>query len=543
MKKDSTVSGREANIGYQQLDTLDKNRIEWAIRNGISRREVLKLIMACGFTAVAAHHIFTGGQAAVAMTPKKGGVLRMASNLHGPDDQLDPILFTSAIDFTRGRVLYNGLTQLDADLTPQHELAQEYSPNANATEWTFKIRKGVRFHDGSPLTANDVVYSMNRHLGETSVSVFKTVVASVREWKKTGPHEVKAIMNTANADLPVLLGLFQAKIVKEGSNGEGIGTGPFTLESFEPGIKSIHKRNEDYWREPAYLDGLEITAITDSVARVNAVIAGDVQMAALVEPNSFRQIEAAPGVNLLSTPAAQQIGICCLKNTVPGSNGDFVRGLQYIQDRKRIVKRVLKGKGTVANDHPISPAHGADFCAELPQREFDPDKARFHLKKSGINGAEIHVAPVAAGIEEIVLMAQANLAKIGFDLKVKKVPADGYWSSVWMKEPINVVYWLMSPTANSQMAVQFAPGAPWNDTFWNNHRMGELLKLSLAELDPIRRHDMYCEMQRLIHNESGMVIPVFTNINDAVRDNVKGIPAVPIGPLGGCEWPEFTWLS
>ena len=112
-----------------------------------------------------------------------------------------------------------------------------------------------------------------------------------------------------------------------------------------------------------------------------------------------------------------------------------------------------------------------------------------------------------------------------------------------MKEPINVVYWLMSPTANSQMAVQFAPGAPWNDTFWNNHRMGELLKLSLAELDPIRRHDMYCEMQRLIHNESGMVIPVFTNINDAVRDNVKGIPAVPIGPLGGCEWPEFTWLS
>ena len=543
MKKDSAVRSDEIGISYQHLDTPDRNRIEFAIRRGWSRREVLKLIMACGISTVTARHIFSDGQRALAMTPKKGGVVRMASSLHGPDDQLDPILFSSTIDFTRGRILYNNLTQLDADLEAQPELAQEFGPNSNATEWTFKIRKGVRFHDGSSLTANDVVYSMNRHLGESSVSVFKTVVASVKEWKKTGPQEVKAIMNTPNVDLPALLGLFQAKIVKQGSEGGGIGTGPFTLESFEPGIKSLHERNEDYWREPAHLDGLEITAITDPVARVNALIAGDVQMAVLIEPNSFRQIEAAPGVNLLSTPAAQQIGICCLKNTVPGSNGDFVKGLQYIQDRKRIVAKVLKGKGTVANDHPISPAHGADFCTELPQREFDPERARFHFDKSGINSAEIHVAPVAPGIEEIVLLAQTNLTRIGFDLKIKKVPADGYWGTVWMKEPVNVVYWLMAPTANSQIAVQFAPGAPWNDTFWHNTRMGELLKLSLAELNPGRRHDMYCEMQTLIHNESGMVIPAFTNINDAIRDNVKGVPGVPIGPLGGCEWPEFTWLS
>jgi peptide/nickel transport system substrate-binding protein len=139
---------------------------------------------------------------------------------------------------------------------------------------------------------------------------------------------------------------------------------------------------------------------------------GAVQMVSSVEPASFRQIESVDGVILLSTPAALQLGICCLKNTMPGQNSDFVKGSQYIRDRKRIVKSILKGKGSVGNDTPISFSHGKDWCEELPQREFDPDKARFHFKKSGI--------------EDTCLLAQANCAKIGFDLQLRKVPNDGY---------------------------------------------------------------------------------------------------------------------
>ena len=526
-----------------RLDTIDGQRIRKAIEKGWSRRDVVKMIMAAGFTGTAAGQIFSVQQAAVAATPKKGGSVRAAMNLHGPDDTLDPILFTSQMDYTRGRTIYNNLTQLDDNLTPQPELAESFGPNADATEWTFKIRKGVSFHDGSALSADDVVYSMRRHQGEDSPSVFKPMVESVAEWKKTGEHEVKAILSSPNSDLPAILALFQAKIVKDGTSGDGNGTGPFLVDSFEPGVKSVHSRNENYWRDGPMLDGIEMTAITDPVARVNALIAGDIQMAASVDPSSFRQIEEAENSKLLSTPAGQQIGICCLKNSLPGSNDDFVKGLQYIQDRERIVKRILKGKGTVANDHPISPAHGPDFCSELPQREFDPDKAKHHFEKAGISSAEIFVAPVSVGIEEIVLLTQANCAKIGVDIKIKKVPADGYWGAVWMKEPINVVNWLMRPTANAQMGVQFAPDAPWNDTYWKNERMGELLKLSLAELDPDKRHALYCEMQTLIHNESGMVIPAFSNVNDGVAKNVMGLPKVPIGPIGGCEWPEFAWLA
>ncbi|MEM7194075.1 MAG: ABC transporter substrate-binding protein [Pseudomonadota bacterium] len=543
MKKTIDPKATTGALGFNNLSQADKELVEKVIKKGHSRRDVLKLMAVTGVSMATAQNLLSTGGTAMAQTPKKGGSVRMASNLHGPDDQLDPVVFTSTIDYARGRATYNSLIQHSNDLVPQPELAETFEPNANASEWTFKIRKGVSFHDGSPLTADDVVYSMKRHQGDDSKSVIKSVLASVGEWKKVGSHEVKAVMNTPNADLPTLLGLFQTKIVKNGTTGDGNGTGPYVLESFEPGVKSLHKRNENYWRDGGNFDGFEITAITDPGARVNALISGDIQMATSIDPKAFRQVEQADGVTLLSTPAALQLGICCLKNAAPGDNDDFVKGMQFIQDRERIVEKVLKGKGSVGNDTPIMTAHGPDFCSELAQRAFDPDQAKFHFDKSGVKSAELYVAPVTPGIEDAALLAQANCAKIGFDLKLKKVPTDGYWGAVWMKEPLNVVTWNMRPTANSQMAIQFGPGAAWNDTYWNNERMGELLSASLAETDPAKRHEMYCEMQTLIHEGSGMVIPAFSNINDGIASNIMGMPTVPLGQLGAVEWPEFAWLA
>lgn len=235
--------------------------------------------------------------------------------------------------------------------------------------------------------------------------------------------------------------------------------------------------------------------------------------------------------------------MCILRNTPPGSNDDFVMGMKLIQDRERIVRSSLKGHGVVGNDHPISPAYGQDHCSELPQREYDPDKAKWHLEKSGYDSAELYVAPVVTGVVEASLLMQASLRKIGFDLRIKKVPTDGYWGAVWMKEPLNVVTWNMRPTANAMLAIQFAPDAKWNDTFWHNERFGKLLELSLAETDQARRHEMLCEMQTLVRDNAGMVIPYHVNNLNGVNDKVHGIPNQPLGALGGCEWPEFAWLE
>ena len=530
-------------LKFEDLDGGDKILVERAVRKGYSRREALKLMVVTGVSLAAAENLLISGKVAMAQTPKKGGNLRVSVALHGPDDQLDPILFTSSIDYTRGRCHYNALCQLDDDLVPQPELATSFEPNSDATEWTFKLRKGVSWHDGTPFTADDVTWSMNRHLGEDSPSVIKAVLASIKEWKKVGSHEVKAIMHSPNSDLPALLGEKQSKIVKNGSSGEGMGTGPFTMKSFEPGVKSVSIRNENYWREPAPLEQIEITAITDPVARVNALLSGDFQMVSEIDPKAIRQVEGADGVTLVSIPAGAYNGICALKNSEPGSSADFVKGMQFIQDRERVVKKILKGHGSVGNDQPIMSAYGADWCSELPQREFDPDQAKFHFEKSGYTTAELWVAPVGAGIEDTCLLAQANCAKIGFDLKLKKVPADGYWGAVWRVEPMNVTSWSMRPTANAMLSIAFAPGAAWNDTYWDNDRVGELLTLSLAEIDPDKRHAMYCEIQTLVNQESGMVIPAHINVLDGISNRVQNMPKNALGNLGYAEFPEFVWLD
>ncbi len=534
-----------AEISYLDLDSNDRDQVERALKLGYSRRQVLKLMMATGVTMAAAGNIFTTAGQVIAATPKKGGKVKFCSDIHGPNDQMDPTLFTSGIDYTRGRATYNSLIQHDDNLAPQPELAEEFSSNADATEWTFKLRKGVVFHDGSPFTADDVIWSMNRHMGDDSKSVVKAVIDSVTEWKKIDSHTVKAILSSPNADLPTILGMFQFKIVKKDTVDfkKGNGTGPFVMTSFDPGVGSTHKRNENYWRDGANLDEIEIFAITDTVARVSALISDDVQLAQSIDPKAIRQVESADNVEIVSVPGGKYMGMCCMKNTMPGSNDDFVKGMQFIQRREKIVKSFLKGHGTVGNDQPINAAYGADHCSELPQRPFDPDKAKFHLKKAGINSAEIHVAEVTAGMGDAVLLMQRELSKIGFDLKIKKVPNDGYWGAVWMKTPINVVTWNMRPTANAMLSIAFAPDAAWNDTLWNNERLGELLTTSRGETDPGKRHQMYCEMQTLVNEQSGMVIPAHSNYIDGKSKKLQGLPKVPLGQMGASEWPEFVWLD
>ncbi len=552
MKDDSSNNIPKQELNFEDLDNGDKALVEKALSGGYSRRSALKIMAATGVTLAAAENLLSTGGAAMAATPKKGGTVRFSASQHGPNDNMDPAQFTSSIDYARGRAHYNSLTQLGSDLVPQPELAESFEANSDATEWTFKLRKDVNFHDGTPLTADDVLWSMSRHLGETSTSVVKDVFNSVKEWKKTGPHEVKAIMNTANSDLPALLGIFQMKVVRNGTAGNRVGedgkiehngTGPFVMEYFGPGEKSISIRNDNYWREGANLDSLEITAITDPIARVNALVAGDFQLIMDVDPKAIRQIEEADGVHLNSLAAGAYNGICAMQNAAPGNNADFVKGMQFIQDREHVVKRILRGHGSIGNDQPIMSAYGPDWCSELPQRQYDPDKAKFHFKKSGISTAELFVAPVGIGIEATCLLAQANCAKIGFDLKLKKVPTDGYWGSVWMKEPLNVTSWNMRPTANAMLSIAYAPGAAWNDTLWNNKRMGELLVMSQAETDPDKRHAMFCEMQTLVNSECGMIIPAHINIVDGVSDRVQGIPKNPLGNLGALEFPEYCWLT
>ena len=544
----------KSNINLPTIESLsaaDRETIAIGLRRGATRREVMSWLIASGATIAAAGSIVTSARTALAATPKKGGRVKYATDLHGPSDTLDPGLNTSNIDYTRGRAMYNALCQINDDLTTRPELAEEYSANADNTEWTFKLRKDVKFHDGSPFTADDVIYTMSRHYGEKSTSTAKTLVADVEEWKKVDSHTVKAVMKGPNADLPVILGTPQFKMIKDGTTDfqNPVGTGPFKLKEFKPGVRSLQVRNEHYWRDGPNVDEVEIFAITDKVARLSALLSGDVDLMAQLDPKAIKKVEATDGVGVWSVAAGGYFGICAMTHTSPGNSPDFVKALQYIQRRKKIIKSILKGQGTVGNDHPINISYGADHCSELPQREHDLDKAKFHLKKSGITVAELDVAEVSPGLTDTCLLAQREAQKIGLDLRIKKVPNDGYWGAVWMKTPLNVVTWNMRPSANVMLTLAFAPDAPWNDTRWKNDRFGMLLAESRATTDPAKRHEMYCEMQTLISvgtdefPGSGMVIMAHRNYVDAKTDKVEGIGRMPLGTFGGYEWPEFCWRT
>ena len=207
-------SGERGSPEFSDLDAGDRNAIVSALRKGISRRETMALLMGSGITLAASAGILGAAGKAIAAAPKRGGRIRAAMTQHGPADTLDPQLLTSSIDFTRGRAHYNGLVQLDDNIVPQPELAEEFSANADATEWTFKLRNGVEFHDGSTLTADDVIWSMKRHMGDESKSKAKILVSGVKEWKKVDSHTVRAVLDGPNADLPAVLGTHHFKILK-----------------------------------------------------------------------------------------------------------------------------------------------------------------------------------------------------------------------------------------------------------------------------------------------------------------------------------------
>ena len=183
--------------------------------------------------------VITGSRDVRAETPKYGGLVRMASSQHGPDDTLDPLLWKGDLGYTRGRVHYNGLVQFNDDLTVRPELAKSWEVNSDATEFVFELERGVTFHDGKDLTADDVVYTMQQHLGEDSISIGKALVTMIREWKKVDKYTVKAVLDSPNSDLPIILGTFNFKIIQENAHDDpnyfnkGIGTGTRSAPEIE----------------------------------------------------------------------------------------------------------------------------------------------------------------------------------------------------------------------------------------------------------------------------------------------------------------------
>ena len=538
------MSHKRNNPVLETLSPADRARFLNMVKKGISRRDFMHYMMAAGATAAASGTLFTGVSDAWANTPKRGGRVVFAGDQHGPNDTLDPALFTSAVDYFRGRMYYGSLTRLTKNLSYEPELAEEVLSNDSATEWTFKIRKGVEFHNGKTLTADDVIYTMNRHMGADSISNASSLVAMVKEWKKVNDYEVKAILSSPNADLPIALGTFHFKILQDGAEdfSTAVGTGPYKVKEFKPGVRTVGERFGNYWGEGGYLDEIEHFGIGDPVARLNAFLAGDVDAMVNLPPKAISQVESAPGKSVWSLESAAYINIACRKDMDMSGNHDLIMAMKHLMDRQRLVKGVYKGQASLGNDHPIGPAY-FDHSPDIPQRMMDPDKAKFHFEKSGIGNTTVPIvaAEVAPGAVDQCLFLQREAAKIGMNVDVQKVTTDGYWGAVWLKAPMCVVSWNMRPTANIMMTLAFKSDAAWNETYHQDPEFDKILVEVRGVTDAAKRKEMYHTLQEKIHNDNGSIIPLYRNYVDAVSDKVKGLTHVPLNNFGGAEAPVTLW--
>jgi len=491
----------------------------------ISRRNLVKGASAIGLGSLVATGFLT--QEAMATTPKRGGVFRAAVRGGSTTDSLDGARLLDTHNQMTSWSCRNNLTEVAADGTLVGELAESWEPSADAATWVFNIRKFVEFHNGKTLDAEDVVFSINHHRGENSNSGASGVVSSIVDVRADGSDKVVFSLSGGNADFPYLLADFHLVIVPEGTDSagweSGIGTGPYTLTDWRPGVQSSGKRNPNYYKEGRpYFDEFVLINVTDVGARQNALLTGAVDAIESPGLTTIELFKRAPGIQIKEAAGYQHFVYPMDTRLAPFDNNDVRLALKHAIDRQDFVDKILGGYGHVGNDHPISPGMRF-FASDLPQREYDPEKANFHLKKAGLDSlnVELKAADIYPGAKDGALLYQTSAANAGIDMKVSAIPVDGFWSNTWLKEPFIASYWGGRPTADWMFSTAYESNASWNESHWNNAKFDQLLVAARAELDEAKRRQMYHDLQSICRDESGTGVVAFSNHLSALSDKVK----------------------
>lgn len=482
---------------------------------GISRRDFMRAATGAGLSVAVAGSIWTDAQAA---TPKKGGMLSAGVDGGATTDTFNPLEMNGA-DHPTMSILssYDTLTEVDATGAPQPSLAESWEGNPDGT-WAFKLRKGVEFHDGKTLTAEDVVWSLNQHLSEANrVAEAQQIVRNFEELRADGPDTVIIKQREINFDLPTHLSSFALIIGKDGNEdwSAGIGTGPYIKEDWQPGISYRGKKFANFYRDDqGHFDEVELLNITDPNARMTGLLSGTLHAIGSPETKTAGRLAKAPGFVLAQVSATQHFTCDMRADMDPFTAAELRRAVKWGINRQEIVDKILSGYGTVGNDLPISPSQQF-YNDTLEQREFDPERARHHLKKAGLDAAELTLSTsdgAFGGAVDTAVLMKNSMAGAGIDVTVDRRPADGYWSDVWLKVPWCMVYWNGRPTIDWMFSSTYTSGSDWNSSAFRNETFDGLLVSARAEADEAKRREMYHEAQRLFWEESGTAVFAFANI-------------------------------
>lgn len=514
-----------------------------AVSGKLDRRAFLGRAAALGATGAFANSLLAS--TALAAGPVKGGLIKAGLQGGESTNSLDPALSASSVPANNLACFGDLLVEVtNGEVVPR--LAESVEASADAKTWHFKIRKGVEFHNGKTLTAEDVLKTMQRHSSEDTKSGALGIMRGIEAMKADG-DTFSVELASANADLPYLMSDYHLVIQPDGGGeapAAGVGTGPYSLEINEPGVRHAYRRFANYWDDGrGHANEVEIVVLNDSTARAAALQSGQVHFINRVEPKVADLLGRSAGVNIERVSGGGHYVFVMHNDTAPFDNNDLRMALKLAINREELVDKILRGYGSVGNDMPINAAYPL-FSDDIEQRTYDPEQAKHFFKKSGHEGPIVlRVADAAfPGAVDAAQLFQQSASAAGIEINVERVPNDGYWSEIWNSKPFCASYWSGRPVQDQMYSTAYKSDADWNDTRFKNDGFDSLLNQAKGELDLVKRKELYREMGLMVRDEGGLIAPMFNDFVDAVSDKIGGWVG---DPLGGTMFDNAlpkTWL-
>ncbi|HZS84950.1 MAG TPA: ABC transporter substrate-binding protein [Stellaceae bacterium] len=484
---------------------------------------------------------------------KPGGQLTVA--LYKDLRTLNPIMGIFGNEWRATCNLYNNLTRLTAKGGVEGDLAESYAPSANGASWTFTLRQGVKFHDGSALTAADVVATIEKILDPATAAPYKAELGPIAAVKAVDGRTVRFDLASPYADLPKALASATARIVSERGIADFAkldsaphGTGPFILKEFAPNDHVLMERNPNYFRTGRpYLDRLLLRVLPDTTAQVAALENREVDAIGDVEADSFARLSAIKGVDAAQVVGGTFNNLVLYANQPPFDDERVRMALRLAMDREQMTAAITGGLGTPADDEPISAAYEY-FDKTLALRKQDLAKARELLKQAGHgNGFEhrLVVSNSPASREKTAVVVQAMAAQIGIQFKIELMDNARYGATIWNKGVASYVgNYGTRPTEDAILSKLYSAKYGIDEGRWAGTEAGKrveaLIEQGRAVTDSAARRKIYDEIQRITSDDGPFIIPNFFNSLYASWTYVHEWPALAINTEMRLE---ESWLS
>ncbi|MEV7086031.1 ABC transporter substrate-binding protein [Streptomyces sp. NPDC093085] len=466
--------------------------------------------------------------AAPAGRPGRGGTLRIARPPASEAETLDPASALSAYEYLGA--LYNRLVRIGPDGLLAPDLAESWEPDDRARTWTFRLRRGVAFHDGRPFTSADAAYTLRHILDAATASPQAAVLEPLidpKTLRTPDAHTLVVPLKTPNAEFPTLLTHYNCYVVPDGSarsiGRTGIGTGPFRLVSFTAAGPGRVTAYQDHWAGRPVLDAVDFYSVADMQARSNALLAGQVDLLSQTNLDfaTARVVAASDRATIARVKDAQWYVLPMLTTERPFTDVRVRQAMKLAYDPEHILKVALQGAGTLGWDNPVPPGdpyHRADHPVH------DPERARHLLKRAGQEGlaVDLYTSSYDPIFTPMALAYQESARRAGIRVRVRTAAADSYYTQIWMKKPLMATYWYTGRPVDQLLNQVFRGGSGYNETAWSDKTFDALLDRARSETDDRRRRELYGEAQTLVIEKGGAMTPMFADRLVGISRKVRG---------------------